>query len=183
MPNIINTPITSSDLIQLIGIAVATLTGLVAIIISIITALQNSKMIEESTRPYLVIYNGLINGASTPLQFLIIKNFGQTAATIERLDITPKVDTAYSNGLFENMNGQIIAPSQSYSTAFKLEDSSIVLNASVSYRAGKKKYCDTFSISQKAISDHVHAKVSVDGMVHAQEIIAGCFQDYLRSRL
>lgn len=155
----------------------------VSVITVVITLRQNSKMIENSTRPYVVIYNDLVNGAGTPIQFLIIKNFGQTAATINSLEITPKVNVRYSDELFSHMNGQIIAPGQSYSTAFKLEDSSIALTATISYSVGAKTYTDIFSISQKAISDHVHAKVKIENLNHAQEVIAGCFQDYLRSRL
>ena len=157
--------------------------AVISVVTVVITLRQNSKMIEGSTRPYIVIYNDLVNGAGTPLQFLIIRNFGQTAAIIDSLEITPKIDVLYSNELFEHMDNQVIAPGQSYSTAFRLVDSSTTLHAHIVYSSGKKSYTDVFDISQKAISDHVHAKVKVNGTSHALEILAGCFQDYLRSRL
>ncbi len=174
---------TLSDVIQLIGICVSSLISLVAVILSLITIRQNAKSIEDSTRPYIVIYNDLVNGANTPIQFLIIRNFGQTAATIKKLEITPQIPVQYSDELFGHFKNQTIAPGQSYSTAFKLKDPSITLTASVTYTCGKKTYSESYSISQKAISDNVHAKVKVEDSIHAQQIIAGCFQDYLRSRL
>lgn len=144
---------------------------------------QNNEMIENSTRPYVVIYNDFVSGGKTPIQFLVIKNFGQTAATIKNLEIMPKVHVTYSDELFKYMENQVIAPGQSYSTAFKLDDSSITLTASITYTYGEKTYSEIYSISQRAISDNVHSKVKVENSSHAQEIIAGCFQDYLRSRL
>ena len=172
-----------SDIIEIISIITTLFTSIVAIVISVKTLKQNEQMLEETTPPYIVIYNDLVNGAGMPIQFMIIKNFGQTAATITHLEITPKVTVQYSNGLFEHMDGQIIAPGQSYTTAFKLNDCSTVLTADISYSSGNKNYHETFKISQEAISDHVHSKVKVEGAIHAQEIIAGCFQDYLRSQL
>lgn len=155
----------------------------ISVITVVITLRQNHKMIENATRPYVVVYNDLVNGAGTPIQFLVIKNFGQTAATIDSLVITPKVDVQYSDELFKYMDGQIIAPGQSYSTAFKLFDSSITLHVSIEYSSGNKKYTDVFNISQKAISDHVHSKVKSNNLDHALEIMSGCFQDFLRSKL
>ena len=144
---------------------------------------QNSDMIENSTRPYVVIYNDLVNGGGTPIQFLIIKNFGQTAAKIQSLEITPKVHVHYSDELFKYMKNQTIAPGQSYTSAFKLDDTDLVLTASITYTSGQKTYSEKYFISQKAISDNVHSKIKVENGDHAQKVIAGCFQDYLRSNL
>ena len=45
-----------SDLIQIAGIIVSLICSLIAIAISLKTLKQNSKMIENSTRPYIGIY-------------------------------------------------------------------------------------------------------------------------------
>ena len=70
-----------SDLIQIAGIIVSLICSLIAIAISLKTLKQNSKMIENSTRPYIGIYI-----ASTYIRdvscYLVVKNFGQSAATI-----------------------------------------------------------------------------------------------------
>lgn len=136
---------TVSDAIQLSGILVSLITSIVAIIISLITIRQNSRMIKNATRPYIVVYNDFVSGAGMPIQFLVIRNFGQTAATIKSLEITPKVDVMYSDELFANMANQIIAPEQSYSTAFKLKDLSTHLTVHVVYSSGKKIFSETYS--------------------------------------
>ena len=45
-----------SDIIQICGIIASLLTSIIAIVISLVTLLQNSKMIENATRPYITIY-------------------------------------------------------------------------------------------------------------------------------
>ena len=71
----------TSDIIQLIGILISLATSIAAIMISVKSLKQNSKMIEESTRPYISIY-----GASTYIgssdYYIVLKNFGQSSATI-----------------------------------------------------------------------------------------------------
>lgn len=173
----------SPSYIEIVGIITSLIVSVVAVVIAVKTLKQNALLLEESTRPYVVAYNDLVNGAGTPIQFLVIKNFGQTAACIDCLDISPKVHVQYSDKMFKHMKGQIIAPGQSYSTAFKLQDASTTLLVEVTYSTSEKTYHDTYKISQKAISDHVHSKVKPENPRHAQEILAGCFQDYLRSRL
>ena len=60
-----------SDLIQIAGIIVSLICSLIAIAISLKTLKQNSKMIENSTRPYIGIYI-----ASTVVKTLIsVRNF------------------------------------------------------------------------------------------------------------
>ena len=54
----IATPITIdiSDVIQIIGICVALLTGIISIIISIITLCQNSKIVKESNMAQIEVF-------------------------------------------------------------------------------------------------------------------------------
>ena len=77
-------PMTISDKIQLLGIAISALTSIIAIIISVHTLRQNSKMIEDSSRPYIGIY-GLSTYICDRYYYIIIKNFGQSIAHIESL--------------------------------------------------------------------------------------------------
>ena len=73
--------LTPSDVIQLIGILASLITSVIAIIISVLTLKQNSKMIDETSRPYVAIYAKTTNFQS-PQYYLVINNFGQTGATI-----------------------------------------------------------------------------------------------------
>ena len=62
-----------SDILQALGIIASFITSFVAIIISVITLRQNSKMIEESTRAVISVYAQGIN-TGTPMLFLVVKN-------------------------------------------------------------------------------------------------------------
>ena len=75
--------LTVSDAIQLFSVFVALLLGLISIIISFKTMRQNTKMIEESTRPILIIYSEPISKSSSPNLNLVVKNIGKSCATIE----------------------------------------------------------------------------------------------------
>ena len=52
--------LTTTDYVQIIGIILSFLIGIIAIVISIATLKQNNKMIEESTRPFICIYTKMI---------------------------------------------------------------------------------------------------------------------------
>ena len=79
------TSLTPSDYVQLLGIIASLITSIVAISISLITARQNSKMIENASRPVISIYGESINPGS-PEFFIVIKNFGASPAHITQFD-------------------------------------------------------------------------------------------------
>ena len=55
---IMQCPLTVSDVIEIVGIIASLITSIVAIAISVKTLKQNSRMIEDSTRPYVSVYIG-----------------------------------------------------------------------------------------------------------------------------
>ena len=61
-----------SDIIQLLGILLSTIISTIAVIISVVTLRQNHQMVEESTRPYIVVYTAATNFQS-PMYYLVIK--------------------------------------------------------------------------------------------------------------
>ncbi|GLB26497.1 hypothetical protein LXJ15735_27380 [Lacrimispora xylanolytica] len=71
---------TISDVIQLFSFLVALFIGIVSIKISIKTMSQNSKMIEESTRPILIIYSEYVDAYNLNL---VVKNIGKSCGTIK----------------------------------------------------------------------------------------------------
>ena len=67
---------TTTDIIEIIGIIASTTVSIVAIVISVMTLKQNSKMIKESTRPYVVVCGKTAN-YQEPRFYLIIKTMDQ----------------------------------------------------------------------------------------------------------
>ena len=72
---------TISDWIQFIGVMVSFAVGIASIIIAVITLRQNSKMIAESTRPYIVVQFERAY-TSTLRCYFVVKNYGQTLSLI-----------------------------------------------------------------------------------------------------
>lgn len=72
--------LTTSDIIQIVGICVALFIGIVSIIISIIALCQNSKVIKESNMAQIEIFPFKVYGDIVPR--IKIQNFGHTTGTI-----------------------------------------------------------------------------------------------------
>ncbi len=107
-------PLTIMESIQLAGVLVAISVGLISIAISIITLRQNRKMIESSTRPYIIIsFDVLRNGS--PVPYFVLKNYGSTGATLTSFEFSDSLKCVTESYLqqFENIPGLFLAPQQS----------------------------------------------------------------------
>lgn len=71
----------TTDTINLFLASITTVTAIVSIAISIYTLRQNNRMVEESTRPFIVIYFTYVDS----LGYFIIKNEGNSLAVIDSL--------------------------------------------------------------------------------------------------
>lgn len=141
--------ISVSDKIQLASITVSSLISIIAIIISIASLMQNSKMIEESTRPNLQIYSVYLNS----MAYIIIKNFGQSSCTIDSLTCDHKFsrDETFDElgeNIFSNLSGAIMTPGFaircpliSYKVTKKM------LHFEIKYHSTTKRYQDHFDFS------------------------------------
>lgn len=143
----------TSDIIQLTGILVSLATGIIAIIISVKSLKQNSKMIEGSTRPYISIY-----GASTYIgssnYYIVLKNFGQSSATIHEFlydfDLSKCTVNTSPNEPFQFIDNSIIVPGQSFHALINLKKTlkqTKVINFHISYSSGVHKYEDDFCLN------------------------------------
>lgn len=142
---------TLSDIIQLIGIIVSFFTSIVAITISFKTLRQNSKIIEETTRPYISIYFDYTQ-MGEPTGYFVVKNFGSTTAIIDSLIYNEPIanhPVSFSNlpSIFNGLIGNGIAPNQKFLVPFKLNEyiggDSVF---EISYHTGKKNYSERFVI-------------------------------------
>jgi len=81
--------LSTSDIIQLMGIMVAIITGIASIIISIITLQQNSKIVKESNKAQIEIFPYKVYEYMFPK--IRIQNFGQTTGTIVDVKTIPEM--------------------------------------------------------------------------------------------
>lgn len=166
-----STVLSISDKIQLWGILLSTFASLVAIVISIASLRQNSKMLEEASRPNIQIYPIFMDS----ILYIVIKNFGASEAVIDELtcDHTfTKAETFGKDGdnIFSDLTGAIFSPG--YSIRLPLVGHAVaneVFDFKISYHSAVKKYSAEFSFNPynnapfadtypvgKSIEDHLH---------------------------
>lgn len=158
-------PLTPADLIEIAGIVTSLITSIVAIVISVKTLKQNSDMIEESTRPYIVIYSRTTN-FQNPNFYLVLKNYGQTGATIISLECDHDLKSfSYSENHipYSHIPDTFVAPGQSYICTLdtsKLFAKDEKLHFTIKYAANGKTYSDSFVINPSADSDLLQTRAS-----------------------
>ena len=139
---------TVSDWIQFWGIIAATIVGVVSAVLSVIAIRQNSKMIRESTRPYLTMYFESVSNGLTK-SFIVLKNFGQTGAYITRFRYDDQLKsiamrTDWSHTQFEHIEGIFLAPGQAKRFQFDpINYPDTPLTFELGYSAGNERYFDT----------------------------------------
>ncbi len=145
--------LTPSDIIQILGIIASFLTAFVAIIISLVTMRQNSKMIEESSRAIISIYPQSIN-TGTPMLFMVIKNFGNSPAVISKFDYDYDFTGCYryrsERDYLKDFIGSSLAPGQSRICNIDYTKITRPVTFSLEYQSGSKKYQETLTVDLQA---------------------------------
>lgn len=148
-----NIQLTTSDIIQLIGIIATSVTSILAIIISVVSLRQNSKMIEESSRPYISAYISSTQ-FGTPIMYIVLKNFGNTSATISDFesDVNLSEYTYNLNAVpFSKINGLTLSPHQKIAYPIRPRNDSNIrldkINISFKYSDTHKTYKESFHLN------------------------------------
>lgn len=144
---------------------ITALTSIIAIIISVITLRQNSKMMEESTRGYLVAYGDIANFGS-PIYYLVLKNYGSSAATVREITFDGNVEKySFKNKIpFEKVKNVTVAPNQSIITTlytFSVDLTPFTVN--IKYISNGKTYNESFYVDPKSLSSNVIPKTDTKG--------------------
>ena len=161
-------PLTPSDVIEVVGIIASLVTSIVAIIISIKTLKQNSRMIEESTRPYVVVYSRTTNFQSPSYYFVVI-NFGQSGAIVTSFKCDYDLSTCSykkEHVPFAHFENTFIAPGQSFISnidRLKFFDKPTELHFFVEYTANGVTYSDQFTINPKVDLDLIQTRAASPG--------------------
>lgn len=145
--------LTVSDIIEIIGIVASLLTSIVAITISVATLRQNSKMIEESTRAIIAIYGESINPGS-PIFYFVIKNYGNSLATITKFNSDFDFSECYGvrsdRNWISDLNNCTIAPGQSRICKLDYNKITRPITFDIEYISSGKKYSESMLIDLKA---------------------------------
>lgn len=149
-----------SDKIQILSIVCTSFLSIIAIIVSVITLIQNNKMIFESNKPYITIFSKVVNFTS-PKTYLILKNFGKSGATILNIVCNEKIESPLSKAPFTNLNNFFIAPNQSFLYPLVAKQTELYdkfLSFKITYRYLNKIYYENCNVTFNNYKDICYIK-------------------------
>ena len=176
---------TISDKINLISVIFSFILSSIAIVISIKTLKQNSKMIEESTRPAIMVVCKLTNSYS-PKIYLIVKNYGKSPGKITKFkcDIDLSKYDYNNSDPFKYLVGTTFAPGQSILTNIKhieLLENHDQINFEFEYSSLGKTYTETCRINLLAFKNLIQTRFATEGK--ELKIISYTLQDLVEKFL
>lgn len=178
--------LTPSDVIEICGIIASLITSIAAIVISVKTLRQNSKMIEESTRPNIQIYPVYMNS----ILYIVIKNYGASEAYIDQIDCNHQFSPNETMGdklgadIFSRVKGAILSPGYAIKCpliAHEITDDDFCFH--LLYHSAEKSYETEFHFNVSAnapFADLYPTSHSTDG--HLQNISRE-LRDIVKTRL
>ena len=157
--------LSTSDIIQLIGIMVAIITGIASIIISVITLRQNSKIVKESNKAQIEIFPYKVYGDVFPK--IRIQNFGLTTGKIIDVKTIPDMPVEHMViNPFEFYKDLSLAPNQSFTTTFCKRNSNEavvpieIFDIEITYKTLNETVKSTFHINYKFLHAYIETKSS-----------------------
>lgn len=148
-----------SDKIEIASIISSSILSIIAIVISVVTLVQNNKMIFESNKPNIVIFSKVIS-FTTPYSYLILKNFSNSGATILNIQYDKDLKSFFDRVPFKNIENTFIAPNQSFVypllPSIKLDET---INFTINYKYLNKKYSENCTVTFEQYKDIAYTKV------------------------
>ncbi len=142
-----------SDIIEIISIVCSSILSIVAIVISVLTLIQNNKMIFENNKPCLAIFSKIIS-FNGPHAYLVLKNFGNSGATILNIEYDKSINTYFDKEPFQNMINTYIAPNQSFVYPLKDDlDLEQIITFKINYSYLNKTYSETHIVKFSQLKD------------------------------
>ena len=148
-----------SDIIQIISIISSSILSIIAIVISVLTLVQNHKIIFESNKPNIVIFSKVIS-FSSPYTYLILKNFGNSGATLLNVESNKDLKSFFDRVPFKNLKNTFIAPNQSFIYPL-LPDVELnkTISFTINYKYLNKKYSENCTVTFEHYKDIAYTKV------------------------
>lgn len=155
----------ASTIVNIVLCILSFILAVISVITVVITLRQNYKMIDNSTRPYVVVYSAVTN-FQNPDYYICVKNFGQSGAIITKFscDIDLK-KYSYNKKIipFQHLPNTFIAPGQSFIcniNPIELFKEPHPLTFDIEYKSNGKQYTNNFTINIQADADLIHTRAS-----------------------
>lgn len=170
------------------------LVPIVGVILSTIAILQSKKSIEltkisihEANRPMVVVYLDYVYTYSSLKEYLVIKNFGETFATIDRIDMDSEIKIIKDGNIFSQSLPFILAPTQSFSTVIRSnvfnDSTEKSIQVVIQYHDKIAKYTDTFNLNQHLVKDMRLSKTAPSKNASIQKVVSYVAEEIMRKNL
>ena len=174
------------DWIELSSVIASFILAFLSLIFVVIAIKQNSKMIKNSTRPYVAVYLQAANFQRVNM-YLVVKNYGKSAAIIDKMEFSVDLkDVAYGEERipFDNMEETTIAPNQSiisYIDTKKSKRNGITLfSVDLEYHDNVNVYKEKYPINIEAYMGNVSSRASTKN--EELKIISYTLQDLVEKQ-
>lgn len=174
----------TSVIVNIILCILSFLLAAISVVTVVITLRQNHRMIENSTRPYVVVYCERTR-VSLPAYYICIKNYGQSSATIRSLSCNHSLgdlSLTYGNIPFANLTDTVIAPGQSFICPIDYEKArqKSPLIFEINYVSDCKWYRESYTLNLNVYSDLLTLR---SGGIDSVKTIASTLEDILEKLL
>lgn len=173
---------TTSDTIQLWVAISSSVLAIISTISIVIVLIQNKQIIESSKRAYIIMYKDTI-AINSPIEYLVIKNSGNTTAHITSITYNQeninKLSDLNLNKALEYLNDSYIAPNQFYKLPIKTKNSELkVISFKIDYLSDKKKYSEVFKINLQQDYGVAFSKQNING--NELKMISNSLQELIK---
>lgn len=177
--------VTITDIMQALAATVGIVISLIALWQSKKSIQLTEKSILEANRPVIAVYLEYSQVLNTPKEYLVIKNFGNTPATIDSVKLDAKINIIEDGEIFTQSVPFILAPNQSFSTVLRVnvfdsqqEEQSI--NAEINYHDSIQQYSDTFCLNQNLVKDMRFSKSNPGKNSTVQQVLSQTTEEIIR---
>ena len=171
-------------IVQIVTAVASAATAIVSAFIAYKTLKATHRSIDEANRPYVVVYVDTIFLGSPRSDYLIIKNFGQSGAVIDSLEISPSYEEYGVRPAFLNsLKNSFIAPNQSFTSSLTDEKRVGTTTFKIKYHDGNKTYEQSFSIDEMLFRNCAFVQKIPDENVSIQDSLFMCTGEHIRKNL
>ncbi len=144
-------PQITNDNVQIWTLYITVIIAVVGFVFNTISLWQTKKATEDMAKPYINVYVD-VYAVKSQQRTYVFKNFGQTPAYIDNIQIDGELDSLNSVHRFGSLIGNIIAPGQKFTSSIQPGYKGRI-TLTITYSDNKKhKYTDEFILDANLAS-------------------------------
>ena len=148
-------PQITNDNVQIWTLYVTVIIAIIGFILNTISLWQTKKATEDMAKPYINVYVD-VYAVKNQQRAYVFKNFGQTPAYIDNIQIDGELDSLNSMHRFGSLIGNMIAPGQKFTSSIHPDYKGRIV-ITIAYSDTKKhRYTDKFVLDANLASSMLY---------------------------